>query len=87
MRTEDGGSRARGQKVRITILWTKCYFECLSRLMIERTQLRQNLSSSQQLLDKLSLAFDPTGVRGQPREGQDSLAASEQLIRLGEYYS
>ena len=53
----------------------------MSRLLIERTQLRQNLSSSQQLLDKLSLAFDPTGVRGQPRDGQDSLAASEQLIR------
>lgn len=51
------------------------------RLLIERTQLRQNLSSTQQLLDKLSLAFDPTGARGQPREGQDSLAASEQLVR------
>jgi len=51
------------------------------RLLIERTQLRQNLSSTQQLLDKLSLAFDPTGARGQPRESQDSLAASEQLVR------
>ena len=53
----------------------------LSRLLIERTQLRQNLSWTQQLLDKLSLAFDPTGARGQPRDGQDNLAASEQLVR------
>merc|ERR1719471_2800206 len=34
------------------------------RLLLERTQLRQNLSSAQNMLDKLSLAFDPTANRG-----------------------
>ena len=48
---------------------------------MERTQLRQNLSSTQLLLDKLSIAFDPGCARAQPRDSQDSLAASEQLVR------
>ena len=72
---EHTARRSESEKSRI------CFRKLLPRLLIERTQLRQNLSSTQQLLDKLSLAFDPTGARGQPRDGQDNLAASEQLVR------
>ena len=52
------------------------------RLLLERTQLRQSLASTQTMLDRLSLAFDPqtqvTGGKG----GQqlDCLQASEQLV-------
>ena len=55
--------------------------------MLERTQLRQNLSSAQHMLDKLSLAFDPTSNRGVSREQVDCLQSSDLLCRSVETLS
>jgi len=57
------------------------------RLLLERTQLRQNLSSAQHMLDKLSLAFDPTSNRGVSREQVDCLQSSDLLCRSVETLS
>merc|ERR1719334_874816 len=57
------------------------------RLLLERTQLRQNLSTAQHMLDKLSLAFDPTSNRGVSREQVDCLQSSDLLCRSVETLS
>ena len=50
------------------------------RLLLERTQLKQSLSSSQLMLDKLTTAFDPSQAsRGQAQ--LDCLQSSDQLLR------
>jgi len=57
------------------------------RLLLERTQLRQNLTSAQNMLDKLSLAFDPTANRGGSRDQMDCLQSSDLLCRSVETLS
>merc|ERR1719481_1597623 len=53
------------------------------KLLMERSNLKQNLCGTQQKLNKLSLSFDPTlaGSLKTTDHGLDSLQLSEQLLR------